>query len=66
MIIINTSFNVEKHREWSSSLPSQGLVFKRLTSKSNRNLGELFSCGGRKPGEPGEKPSEQGEEQQLT
>ena len=54
-----TLFNVEKRRQWSPRLPSLGLVFKTFDL--------VFGfCGGRKTGEPGEKPSEQGENQEQT
>ena len=46
----------EAYEVVAQSLPSQGLVFKRLTTASNWNV-EVLVCGGRKPREPGEKPS---------
>ena len=56
---------MEKRREWSSSLPSQGLVFKRSTSKSNWNLKVLLFVEGGKPGNPETKPSELGTNNKL-
>ena len=48
IIIINTLFNVKKRREWSPSLPSLGLVFKRSISRSNWNLEVLIFVEGGK------------------
>ena len=59
-------FSVENRREWSPNLPTQGLMFKRSTSRSNWNLWKCCFCGGKKTGEAGEKPSEQDEKEQQT